>query len=47
MCQKYQNYVDFSFIYDRENLLEMKDSPTDKGPDIFWQLYKRRVKIRQ
>ena len=47
MCQKYQNYVDFSFIYDRENLLNMKDSPTDKGPNIFWQLYKRRVKIRQ
>ena len=44
--KKYQNYADFSFIYDRENLLDMKDSPTDKGADIFWKLYKRRVKIR-
>jgi len=44
--KKYQNYADFSFIYDRENLLNLKDSPTDKGADVFWQLYKKRVKIR-
>lgn len=44
--KKYQNYCDFSFIYDRENLLNMKDSPTDKGSEVFWQLYKRRVRIR-
>lgn len=44
--KKYQTYCDFSFIYDRENLLEMKDSPTDKGSEVFWKLYKRRVKIR-
>ena len=44
--KKYQNYCDFSFIYDRENLLEMKDSPTDKGADIFWKLYNRRVRVR-
>lgn len=44
--KKYQTYADFSFVYDRENLLEMKDSPTDKGADIFWKLYKRRVKIK-
>ena len=46
MGKKYQNYADFSFIYDRENLLDMKDSPTDKGAEVFWKLYKRRVKIR-
>ena len=46
MGKKYQNSADFSFIYDRENLLEMKDSPTDKGADVFWKLYKRRVKIK-
>ena len=44
--KKYQNYCDFSFIYDRENLLEMKDSPTDKGAEVFWKLYKKRVKIK-
>lgn len=44
--KKYQTYADFSFIYDRENLLEMKDSPTDKGANVFWKLYKRRVRIK-
>lgn len=46
MGKKYSTYADFSFIYDREDLLELKDSPTDKGPDVFWKLYNRRVKIR-
>ena len=44
--KKYQTYADFSFIYDRENLIQLKDSPTDHGPDVFWKLYKRRVKIK-
>ena len=44
--KKYQNYCDFSFIYDRENLLDMKDSPTDRGSEVFWKLYKKRVKIK-
>ena len=45
MCLKYQNYAQFSFIYDKENLLKLKDSPTDKGEDIFLKLLKKRVKI--
>ena len=44
--KKYQNYCDFSFIYDRENLLCLKDSPTDKGSEIFWKLYNKRVRIK-
>jgi len=44
--KKYQNYCDFSFIYDRENLLDMKDSPTDKGSEVFWKLYRKRVKVK-
>lgn len=44
--KKYQNYCDFSFIYDRENLLDMKDSPTDKGSEVFWKLYKKRVRVK-
>jgi hypothetical protein len=44
--QKYSNYCDFSFIYDRENLLDMKDSPTDKGSEVFWKLYRRRVRVK-
>ena len=46
MCKKYQNYADFSFIYDRDNLLNLKDSPTDHGQEVFEQLLKRRVKVR-
>ena len=44
--KKYLAYCDFSFIYDRENLLALKESPTDRGADTFWKLYKRRVKIK-
>ena len=44
--EKYSTYCDFSFIYDRENLLNLKDSPTDHGADTFWKLYKKRVKIK-
>lgn len=44
--EKYLNYGDFSFIYDFHNRLEMKDSPVDKGEEIFNQLLKERVKIK-
>ena len=46
MGKKYSTYADFSFIYDRENLIQLKDSPTDHGADVFWKLYKRRVKVK-
>lgn len=45
MCEKYKNYCNLSFIYDRENLLEAKDSPIDKGKDIFEYLLNKRVKL--
>lgn len=45
ICEKYKNYCNFSFIYDRENLLDMKDSPTDRGEEIFRQLLRRRIKV--
>ena len=45
ICQKYKNYCNFSFIYDRESLLDLKDSPTDKGEEIFNKLLKRRVRV--
>ncbi len=44
--KRYQDYANFSFIYDMENLLKLKDSPTDKGEEVFEKLLKRRVKIR-
>lgn len=45
LCKKYQAYTNFSFIYDKENLLDLKDSPTDKGEDIFIKLLQKRVRI--
>lgn len=46
MGKKYSHYAQFSFIYDREGLLDLKDSPTDKGEEIFEQLLEKRVHIR-
>ena len=46
MCKKYKNQAAFSYIWDRENLLNEKDSPFDKGKDVFEYLYKNRVKVR-
>ena len=45
LCKKYQAYSNFSFIYDKENLLNLKDSPTDKGEEVFLKLLKKRVKV--
>lgn len=45
ICQKYKQYCNFSFIYDREGLLNLKDSPTDKGEKVFLQLLKKRIKV--
>lgn len=46
IAKKYLKYCDFSFIYDRENLLKEKDSPTDKGEEVFMKLFKKRVKVK-
>lgn len=46
MCQKYKNYCNFSFTYDREGLLDLKDSPTDKGEETFIKLLGKRVFVK-
>lgn len=46
ICQKYKNYCNFSFIYDRDGLLDLKDSPTDKGEEIFIKLVGKRVIVK-
>jgi len=46
MCKKYINQANFSYIWDYDNLLKEKDSPFDKGKDIFEELYKNRIKVR-
>ena len=46
MCDKYKNYCNMSFIYDREGLTNLKDSPTDRGEDIFIKLLEERVNVK-
>lgn len=40
---KYKNYVNISFIFDKNMITGYKDSPIDCGPDIFLQLFKERI----
>lgn len=46
LCNKYKNYCKFSFVYDREHLLELKDSPSDKGEEIFKKLVNKRIRVK-
>lgn len=41
--KKYGNYVNISFIFDKEMITGYKDSPIDRGQEIFQQLFKNRV----
>ena len=45
-CRKYAGQATFYYIWDMDNLLEEKDSPYDKGKEVFEQLYKTRIKVR-
>ena len=40
---KYSSKVLISFIFDNQGLLGYKDSPLDKGKDIFLKLFKNRI----
>ena len=44
--QKYKNNASFSYIFDEKDLLDLKDSPYDKGKETFEKLYKLRIKVR-
>lgn len=46
ICKKYNQYCNFSFIYDRLGLLGKKDSPSDKGEETFKKLLEKRVKVK-
>lgn len=46
LCKKYINYCKMSFIYDTENLLKLKNSPTDCGENIFKKLLERRIIVK-
>lgn len=43
--KKYGASVQISFLFDKEDLLGFKNSPIDKGKDVFLELFKRRIFI--
>lgn len=43
---KLKQYVNVEYLYDKENLLDEKDAPVDKGQKVFQTLYENRVKLR-
>jgi hypothetical protein len=43
--KKYCNEVNISFVFDLGDLLGYKDSPMDRGLDVFMKLYKERIMI--
>ena len=45
LCRKYKNQASFSYIWDFHNLLNEKDSPLDKGKEIFEKLLQERVRV--
>lgn len=38
-------YFSVTVIWDTKGLLKLKDSPTDYGGSVFWELYKKRIAI--
>ena len=46
ICQKYKQYANFSFIYDRLGLLNPKESPTDRGEEVFRKLLEKRTRVK-
>lgn len=43
--KKYGQYITISYIFCTNNLLNYKDSPTDRGKETFLKLFKERVNI--
>lgn len=41
-----RRYVNVEYIYDFKDLLDEKDSPVDKGAEVFSKLYETRIKYR-
>ncbi|MBP5462719.1 MAG: hypothetical protein J6Y20_11455 [Lachnospiraceae bacterium] len=43
---KLKQYVNVEYLYDKGDLLDEKDSPVDKGKEVFGKLYDERLKLR-
>jgi hypothetical protein len=40
---KYGAYTQISYLFDKGDLLGYKDSPIDRGPEVFMKLFKERI----
>ena len=45
LYNKYGSYVNISYMFDKKNLLGYKDSPVDRGKEVFLEMFKNRVTI--
>lgn len=43
MADKMKNYVTVSVLFDKDNKLDYKDAPIDKGKEVFEHLYANRI----
>lgn len=41
-----KNYVNVEYLWDKDDLLDDKDAPVDKGPEVFKKLYEGRLSYR-
>ena len=44
--QKLRNYVEVEYLWDKDDLLDEKDAPVDKGFEVFMKLYEGRMRYR-
>lgn len=45
ICSKFKNIVNISFIWDTKDLLNLKDSPIDRGKDVFEELIRSAIRV--
>ncbi|MDU8954157.1 MAG: hypothetical protein E7G37_10285, partial [Streptococcus sp.] len=45
IANKLKPYFSVSVVWDKNNLLDLKDSPTDKGKDIWLKLFRDRISL--
>ena len=43
--ERYKNYIDISFIFDKKMITGYKDAPIDNGEEVFLKLWKERIKL--
>ena len=43
--RKYGSFVKITFLFDKWDLLDYKSSPIDHGPEVYMELFKRRVNL--